>query len=71
MKSCTFCGTEIDSIIVSVELTVKASRKRTDDTWENIPNMNVISREELCTVCFDKFTDLVNSEMLKTLKKDK
>ena len=70
MRNCTFCGAKIDSISITVDLTVRAARKRTDDTWENIPNMNVLTREELCSECFDKFTDIVNSEMLKTLKKD-
>lgn len=63
MEKCTFCGKEFDNIRVSVSLFLESERLREDETWENIPNMNIHTREFLCEECFSKFSEIIPRKM--------
>lgn len=65
---CSFCDKEIEDIIVNVDLNVSVRRKREDTTWENIPNMNLKTSEEVCEECFNKFADTISDGMFKGIK---
>jgi hypothetical protein len=62
---CTFCGKEIDNILVLVTLGLTSKRKRDDLTWERIPNMDISTSEELCEDCFNSFSENLSREMKK------
>lgn len=65
---CSFCGEEIENIIVNIDLNISVRRKREDTTWENIPNMNLKTSEEVCEECFNKFADIISDGMFKGIK---
>ncbi|MCF7870398.1 MAG: hypothetical protein K9M01_04705 [Candidatus Omnitrophica bacterium] len=66
---CTFCGKEMDEFQVGVTLNIKTSRLRNDDTWEEVPNMSLSSKEVLCSDCFSEFAEVLNEQVLKAKNK--
>lgn len=68
--NCTFCDKNISDIKIAVTISIEAERKRSDDTWENIPNMGIKTGEVLCNKCFSLFTDTLNQSMKELKNKE-
>ena len=68
MKNCTFCGDELNELMVETNFSLKTHRLKEDDVWENIPNLNLTTREVLCENCFQGFIKVLNDEMVKRKK---
>jgi hypothetical protein len=65
ISNCTRCGKEINNLRINVVLKIDAQRLKDSSTWEDIPNLNNISREVLCEDCFDKFATIMSQMNIK------
>lgn len=59
MEHCSRCGKELTDMRIFTSLALSVERKKTNDIWEEIPNLDQVSKEVLCKDCFDEFADLL------------
>lgn len=69
--NCTWCGKQLDSIKVTVQLRIIAERQTSFDSWETISNSDLMTKEVLCQECFNHFTETLDSSMMKVIKDKK
>ena len=63
ITNCTRCTASLDEFRIEVKLNTNVHRKKESGDWENLPNMNIVSREVLCKSCFDKFAIALSKGM--------
>jgi hypothetical protein len=63
MEKCTRCSKEFTDLKVAVKLNVNSCRLKEDGLWENLPNLNVESKETICKECFDIFAEALGRHM--------
>jgi DNA-directed RNA polymerase subunit RPC12/RpoP len=60
---CSFCGQEIEDIMVELNLEIYPFRKTEDEKMERVPNGEQASKEFLCKDCFSRFVDSISEHM--------
>lgn len=59
MDHCSRCGKALEDMRIFTSLSLNVERKKTNDIWEEIPNLDQVSKEILCKDCFDEFAELL------------
>lgn len=56
---CSRCGAELKDLKIHVSLNINVDRLKTTDVWEEIPNLDQVSKDVLCESCFDSFASIL------------
>jgi len=60
---CSRCKKDIEDVRVNIKLSISVYRKSESDVWEIIPNSNISPMEQLCSNCFDEFSEIIGNAM--------
>lgn len=63
MIKCSWCGKEIEDLIIKTILSIKIYRKTYEDVVETIENGESSFYENLCPACFEKFSKVIQENM--------